>query len=92
LNEWSAGRTCRYIHNRQQKQEMNIHALCGIRTRNPSINQAAADLSLRPLDHRDRAVSNMPNQFIPNAIRIYYRLKKKKKNYQHQFFLSKEHS
>jgi len=89
LNEWSAGRRGRYIHNTQEKQEMNILALCDIRTRNPSINQAAAGLSLRPHGHRDRAVSNMPDQFILKAIRIYYRFKK---NYQHQLFLSKEQS
>jgi hypothetical protein len=74
-------------HNK--KQETNIHAPCGIRTRNPSINQAAAELSLRPHGHRDQAVSNMPDQFIPKAILIYYR---SKKNYQHQLFLSKERS
>jgi hypothetical protein len=38
-----------------ETQETNIHALSGIRTRDPS-NQAAADLRLRPRDHRGRPV------------------------------------
>jgi hypothetical protein len=33
-------------------QETNIHALKGIRTRDPN-NQAAADMRLRPLGHWD---------------------------------------
>ena len=42
-----------YLHNTQQTQENNIHALRGIRTRDLS-NVAAADLRLRPHGHRDR--------------------------------------
>jgi hypothetical protein len=36
-----------------ETQETNIHALSGIRTRDPS-NQAAADLRLRPRGYRGR--------------------------------------
>jgi hypothetical protein len=42
----------RYLYNTQQTQETNIHALSGIRTRDPS-NQAAADTRLRPRGQRD---------------------------------------
>jgi hypothetical protein len=41
------------VHNPQQTQETNIHALGGVRTHDPS-SLAAADLRLRPRDHRDR--------------------------------------
>jgi len=51
LNELSARHKGRYLHNTQQTQETNIHALNGIRSFNPN-NQAAADLNLRP--HNDR--------------------------------------
>ena len=53
LDEWSARRRCRYLHNTQQTQRTNIQALSGIRTRDPS-NWAASDLHLRPQDHCDR--------------------------------------
>ena len=33
LNKWSARRRVRYLHNTQQMQETNIHALHGIRTK-----------------------------------------------------------
>jgi len=46
LNEWSARPTGRYLHNTQQTQQKNIHALSGIRTRDPS-KPAAADLRPR---------------------------------------------
>jgi hypothetical protein len=36
LDEWSAPRRGRYLHNTQQKQEKYIHALSGIRTRDPN--------------------------------------------------------
>jgi len=36
LNKWSARRIDLYLHNSQQTQETNIHALSGIRTRHPS--------------------------------------------------------
>jgi len=39
--------------NTQQSQQTDTHALCGIRTHNPS-KRAAADLRLRPLGHWDR--------------------------------------
>ena len=42
----------RYLHDTQQTQETNIHALSGTRTRDPS-NQAAADTDLRPHGQRD---------------------------------------
>jgi hypothetical protein len=46
LEEWSARRREPYLHNTQQTQETNIHALSGIRTRHPS-SQAASDLRHR---------------------------------------------
>jgi hypothetical protein len=49
LNEWSARRRGRYLHNTQQTQEMNIHVLSGIRTCDPS-NRAVANLLLGALD------------------------------------------
>ena len=53
LNEWSARRRGRYLHNTQQTHETNIHAPSGIQTRDPS-KRTAADLRLRPHGHRDR--------------------------------------
>jgi hypothetical protein len=44
--------TCAGQHN-IETQETNIHALSGIRTRDPS-NQAAVDLRLRPRGYRGR--------------------------------------
>jgi hypothetical protein len=38
-------RVCRYLHNTQQTQQTNIHALSGIRTRDHN-NRATADLDL----------------------------------------------
>jgi len=52
LIEWSACRTDLYLHTTHQTQQKNIHALSGIRTRNPS-NRATAGLHLRPHGHRD---------------------------------------
>jgi hypothetical protein len=49
----SPHRSGRYLQKTQKTQEMNIHALGGIQTCDPS-NQAPADLLLRPLGHRDR--------------------------------------
>jgi hypothetical protein len=46
--------TCTGQHN-IETQETNIHALSGIRTRDP-INHAAADLRLRPRVYRGRQV------------------------------------
>jgi len=40
------------LHYAQRTQKWNIHALSGIRARDPS-NQAALDLRLRQRDHRD---------------------------------------
>jgi len=51
LKVWSAPRRGPYLHNVQQTQETNIHALSGIRTRNLNI-QAPVDLLLRPHDQR----------------------------------------
>jgi hypothetical protein len=52
LNGWSAHHRAHYLHNTQQAQETNMHALSGIWTSDPS-NQAAADLCFRPCDHRN---------------------------------------
>jgi hypothetical protein len=55
---WTSGQpvsetsTCTGQHN-TETQETNIHALSGIRTREPS-NQAAANLRLRPRGYRGR--------------------------------------
>jgi hypothetical protein len=53
LNEWSARRRGRYLHNTQQTEETNIHPLSGIRTRDPS-NQSASDPRRRPHGYRYR--------------------------------------
>jgi len=54
LNERSARRRGRYLHNTQQTQETNnIRALGGIRTRD-LCSRAATDLRLRPHGYRDR--------------------------------------
>jgi hypothetical protein len=53
LDEWSARRRDLYLTNTQHSQQTNIHALCGVRTRNPS-RRPAADPRLIPLGHWDR--------------------------------------
>jgi hypothetical protein len=68
LNEWSARRRGRYLHNTKQTQETNIHDFSGIRTRDPS-NQAASDLRLRPQGHRDRRLLSM---HVANNGSLYY--------------------
>ena len=50
LDEWSARRRGRCLHNTQQTQETNIHVLSGIRTRDPS-SQAAADPRIKVRAH-----------------------------------------
>ena len=55
LNEWSARRICPYLHNTQQTQQTNIHAIGGTRIRIPS-NLEASDLRLRPHGHRNGPV------------------------------------
>jgi len=52
LKWWPAGCSDRYLHNTQQTQETNIHALSGIQTRDPS-NQTTAYIRHRPHGHRD---------------------------------------
>ena len=41
------------LHNTQQTQETNIHAIRGIRTSDPS-GPATSDLHIRPNSHRGR--------------------------------------
>jgi hypothetical protein len=53
LDEWSAPRRDLFLTNTQHSKQTNIHALGGIRTRNPS-RRAAADPRLRALGHWDR--------------------------------------
>jgi hypothetical protein len=53
LDEWSARRKDRYLHNTQHSQKTDIHAPGGIRTLNPS-KRAAVDPYLRPCGHWDR--------------------------------------
>ena len=64
LKEWPARLRNRYLQNTQQTQETNIHALSGIRTRDPS-NQTASDLGLRPHSHRDRLKTWVTEQILP---------------------------
>ena len=52
VNEGSALRRAHYLHYTQQTQETNVHPVSVTRTLNPSL-QEAADLRLRPYDHRD---------------------------------------
>jgi len=63
LNEWSARRRGRYLHNTHNSQETNIHFLSGIRTRDPS-SKAAADLRRRPHSHPDRRYSAQKIYFV----------------------------
>ena len=54
LKEWSAHHRDRYVETtRHTHNRRHIHAISGIRTRNPS-NEAAANLRLRRKGHRDR--------------------------------------
>ena len=53
---WASDRPAAETHNTQHSQETDIHALDGIRTRNPS-KRAAAEPSLRPRGHWDRPYS-----------------------------------
>jgi hypothetical protein len=59
--------TCTGQHN-IETQQTNIHALTGIRTRDPS-NQAAADLRLRPRGHRRRHVLGHPGVYNSSWVR-----------------------
>jgi hypothetical protein len=51
LNGRSARYRGHYVHNTQQKQQTNIHVLSGIRTRDPT-TQEAADQRLIPHGHQ----------------------------------------
>jgi hypothetical protein len=53
LNERSPRLRCHYLHNTQQTQDTNIHALSGVRSLDPK-NEAASDLRLRPRGNRHR--------------------------------------
>jgi hypothetical protein len=57
LNQWSARRRGSYLHNTQQMQETNIHAISGIWTRDTS-KLVAADLRLRSHGHRERLLTH----------------------------------
>jgi hypothetical protein len=54
-----------------QTQDTNIHALSGIRSRDPS-NQAAADLRLRPCGHRDRLLNEHVMQICLYFVCCYH--------------------
>jgi hypothetical protein len=65
LNEWSARCSRRYLHNTQQTHETNIHALCGIRTRDPrkierpqthALDRADTMISWNQLTRRQQSV------------------------------------
>ena len=60
LNEWSARRTGRYLHNTEPTQDTNIHVPCGIRTRSPS-NRGAIYLRLNRTATGDRSIDLSPN-------------------------------
>jgi hypothetical protein len=68
LDKWSARRKGLYLHTTQHINT-NIHALGGIRTRDPS-NQEAADVRLRPRGHWARRgdVLHQTNLFIYSEI------------------------
>jgi hypothetical protein len=53
-------------HSTQKTQETNIYVLGQTRTRGPS-NQAAAELRLSPLDHRDRCLIKQSHFFLQNT-------------------------
>jgi len=63
LDEWSARRTGRYIHNTQQTQDKDIHAPGGIRTRNPT-KRTTADLRLSSRGHRDLPPTCMESEIF----------------------------
>jgi hypothetical protein len=63
LNEWSARRVGRYLHNTKQIQRTNILTLSGIPTLSTS-NRAAADIRLRPHGHRTEP------KYSPNYSRL----------------------
>jgi len=56
VNECSGRRQGHYLHNTQETQEKNTHALSGIRNNDPS-NREATDLRLQ--GHRDRPMPHM---------------------------------
>ena len=53
LKEVSAGGKARYLHNTHRTKETKIHALSGIRNRNPSI-QTVQNSRRRPQGHLER--------------------------------------
>jgi len=57
LNEKWAHRRSRYLHNTQQTQDTNIHALSGIRVRGPSIQAGAEHIPPSPHGYRDPLAS-----------------------------------
>ena len=61
VNERSARRKGRYLHNTQQTHDTNIYTLSGIQNRDPR-NRAASDPRLRPQGHRD-----FINNFFPHG-------------------------
>jgi hypothetical protein len=63
LYEGSARRRDSYLHNTQQIQETNIHAVTGFSTREPT-NQAAVELRLRSLGRGIRTNSQGRNHTI----------------------------
>jgi hypothetical protein len=72
LNERSARRRGHYLQNTQQMQETNIHALIGIRIRDPS-NRAAVDLSLRPHGRWDRHILHFISSVVLSVSQTGFR-------------------
>ena len=75
MNDLSARRRCRYLHNTQQTQQTNTHALSWIRTCAPS-NQSAAYICLRPQDHRDRLYYVYFENIIRSAVSLWRRIQR----------------
>jgi len=63
LNEWSARRRDRYLHNTQLTQRTTTRASSGIRTLHPR-NQAVEDLHLWSHGHRDRQYCSYARKFL----------------------------
>ena len=70
LNEWSALRKDRYIHNTQQTQQTNIYSLAGIRSYDTG-NQVDAHPWLRQKIYRDGRDKLYLFIYLPRALSTY---------------------
>ena len=71
LNEWSAHRRGGYLHNTQQTQQTNIHALSAIRTRDTSCQVVTHWYSRRHglLDRRIKPIGAINERFLSTKIK-----------------------